>query len=230
MAQRRFSDTFSDLPEVNFPDWELVRRLGEAIEQYHEVDSGVSLFRVQDRRGDYTADNFSELERNIGAQEDPPDVISIRVFEPERPAGMRSLSVRLDGAGTSFGSFESNDEAIVHHLAARTRELFEAANKRLIASRRTAAQTALRAGQAKRALSPAAARRQAGTSPRKSLGQRILYDPWVVGIGTAFNRMLLRRATDQELEHLAEALKGGTGEGSHVWATMAHELVQRPAT
>ena len=119
------------MPGVAIPDWELLRHLEALFKPQLPINrtGGISLFHVEDARGEYTALTVDELRQEMEQQPDAPE--SIRLYVDGRtPFGdVYELGVTLaERSCTSL--FISTNEELVTHFNTRVEELVAAAASR----------------------------------------------------------------------------------------------------
>jgi hypothetical protein len=168
MRPRTYSESIYDLPRVGIPDWELFTRLEALIFPYFNPIAAAlaTTCYATDNRGDYSATSIAELRRRAEDEEQPPTKIQISIGDGQRLVNVYTSSLLGSGA-----QIRSNDEEVVHHLAARIRELFAQAAQRLEPN------------------PPAQEHRPEQVAVPPEPGQsrllRFLYDPWTIAIGSA---------------------------------------------
>ena len=152
-------------------DWELWERLVELVSPYLPDDSSSgSMFFVSDNRGQYDVRDLDALRAEVEKQEEPPETIRMTFM---RATDKLFFNVYASGFIGSGGRIQSEDEATVNHLAARVSDLFAVATKR-------------HGPQEPRSATESTQHDDAPlVSVNRAKLQRIHYDPWVIGIGTA---------------------------------------------
>jgi len=136
----------------------------------------VVTYRVADAHGTYFAHTLEELRNDFEQQELPPTQMSCAVQDGLESGRAFFVWVRNKAPTGNAASFESPDQADVDHLVARLPEVFAQASSRRELRLETEAQ-------ARRASNPPIVHVQPFQGDRVKHG--LLYDPWVVGIGTA---------------------------------------------
>jgi hypothetical protein len=118
---RTYKKELDNLPKVEVPDWELLRRLEELVNPYRDLTSSLlpPPFSASDKRGTYDAYSAEELQAEAEAQEESPHSINIWLVGEDR-------AMRLDmGKDTgSHGVVTGTDAAFVNHVSTRIQELF----------------------------------------------------------------------------------------------------------
>jgi hypothetical protein len=170
-----FKRPLRDLPIVQLPDWELLRRLEELLRPHEDPDQAERrwLFGAEDARSSYSASTVDELESLVAGRELPPDEIQVRLWAM---SGGRSKYVRLVMKETyTLGEIASEDEPFADHMKLRIVALFDQARLR------REAPEAKRRVETQGRQGDVAARSE--PQPGRSRLKRLAYDPWVVGVG-----------------------------------------------
>ena len=158
-----------DLPPVDIPDWDLLTRLDELFRQ-HGLPDAERTFEATDSRGTYSEPELESLRREVERADETPTWVTLRLLTTNR-----YFVVHL-AKDWSRASFSSADEAVVVHLAERTRDLFEKAS-----ARRTAR---LQEQSHPRAADAAAAAERRAVAPAADVWWRRYATEIVVGVVT----------------------------------------------
>jgi hypothetical protein len=125
---RIFGEDFYSLPLVGVLDWELWERLGSLIEPHVPSDYGLPLYFATDSRGQYDTASLDALRAEVDQHDGAPETIRLTLSVGGEP-GLFFNVYASDFIGTG-GRVQSQDEALVNHLAARVYDLYAEATKR----------------------------------------------------------------------------------------------------
>lgn len=131
-VQRDYHQDLDDLPQIAFPDWQLLGRIEELFSPYVGLWTAPGpppMFGATDHRGTYRARSAEELCQLAEAQEKAPHLIQVSLDSPGAQ-DWRIFNIWMDERG-SGGRISSSDEAVVDHVVARLRSLFALAAERL---------------------------------------------------------------------------------------------------
>lgn len=119
-VQRVYEESFSDLPTVRVPDWDLLDKLGDLLRPYGRLGFE---YQVRDARGQYAAANTANLRKEIEARGTPLQTLSVLSYG----ADGTWLAVYMSPGWLGFGAtIKSPEEPVKNHVAARLREIFNA--------------------------------------------------------------------------------------------------------
>jgi hypothetical protein len=179
-VSRQFREDIRDLPEVDLPDWDLIRGLCELFAA-NAAGAPVQIMGT-DRRGTFEATDLGSFQKEAETREVALDTIVLDVFAPERADNgpSRRMRVQISDLSPLLGSWAkgpgamaevwSVDEVFARGLAQRIRDLFAAAGQRK--AERVAAE--------RRAEQPATT--ELAPAPKPPWYRRLLADHLVAGV------------------------------------------------
>lgn len=186
--KRTFKEELRDLPEVAFPDWALWKEVEKLLREHTTAESASLNLSGFDRRGTFTTDDIEALREESEARNEPLTRIEIDSQSRETEESYRRIGVWQFATSTPMADVYSGDETIVRGIAARLRDMFGVAARRLREEQEREEELRRRAAiQALQDVAPVTA----APVPRRGLGDRLADAFWQVGGGVIVGLILI---------------------------------------